>query len=289
MWFISIDLAINPFQSRTITTNEPLVGIIFHPYIKSQDTPRLDGLFIMPATLTPVEIASIFGITLISAGLQGTVGYGMGLIASPFLILIDSRFIPGPFLFGMLIFATLMAFRERKSIDVSGLKWVVTGRIPGSIIGAAVLSTLPRENYIIIFGLLIILASLMGFAGFSIPANKPYIFIAGVVSGIMGTLASIGGPPVALIFQKESGPRLRAMLSSFFLIGMLISIASLAAYGQFGVTEVKLGMLLLPGTLLGLYSSSRFAIRLDRGYTRNAVLLLSMISGLFVVFQQILK
>ena len=44
---------------------------------------------------------------------------------------------------------------------------------------------------------------------------------------MMGTAASIGGPPMALLLQNESGNRIRANLAVFFVIGSFISLVML--------------------------------------------------------------
>ena len=40
--------------------------------------------------------------------LQGAVGFGMGIVGSPILILIDSRLVPGPILASTMVFTTVL-------------------------------------------------------------------------------------------------------------------------------------------------------------------------------------
>jgi hypothetical protein len=99
----------------------------------------------------------------------------------------------------------------------------------------------------------------------------------------MGTIASIGGPPMALLYQHASGARVRGTLSSFFLVGTITSLAALVFVGRFGREELRLSLLLLPGALFGFFGSRRLATRLDRGYTRRAVLMVAAVAGFIVV------
>ena len=50
----------------------------------------------------------------------------------------------------------------------------------------------------------------------------------------MGTISSVGGPPVALLYQDERGSEVRGTLSSIFAVGALFSLVVLAVVGEFG-------------------------------------------------------
>jgi uncharacterized membrane protein YfcA len=82
--------------------------------------------------LSPVEIALASLIVFVGATLQGSIGFGMGLLVSPVLILIDERFVPAPILLSTFCLTTFLAWRERHAIDLNGLKWAVLGRIGGT-------------------------------------------------------------------------------------------------------------------------------------------------------------
>ena len=64
------------------------------------------------------------------------------------------------------------------------------------------------------------------------------LFGAGVLSGFMGTVSGIGGPPVALLYQHESGRTLRATLPRYFLVGGAITMVTLVAVGKLGRAEL---------------------------------------------------
>jgi len=71
----------------------------------------------------------------------------------------------------------------------------------------------------------------------------------------MGTLTSVGGPPIALVYPNASGPTLRSTLSAFFAIGATISIGVLSVAGRFGVKELLWGIAMFPLLALGFYAS----------------------------------
>jgi uncharacterized membrane protein YfcA len=74
---------------------------------------------------------------------------------------------------------------------------------------------------------------------------------AGALSGFMGTIASVGGPPMALLYQDSSGERLRSTMSGFFIFGTLISLVGLMLAGRFGRAEFMASLAVVPGVLAG--------------------------------------
>ena len=54
---------------------------------------------------------------------------------------------------------------------------------------------------------------------------------AGAASGLLGTATAIGGPPMALVWQRSNGAQLRGTMSGFFLVGSLLSLAMLGLTG----------------------------------------------------------
>ena len=128
-----------------------------------------------------------------------------------------------------------------------------------------------------------LVAVAISISGLRVEPRPVSLVVGGALSGIMGTIASIGGPPLALLYQHAPGARVRGTLSSIFLIGTLISLVALTLVGRFGRDELRLTLALLPGVLLGFVVSRRIASRLDRGYTRRAVLTIATGAGLIVV------
>ncbi|MFC2158594.1 hypothetical protein ACFLT9_12225 [Acidobacteriota bacterium] len=104
-----------------------------------------------------------------------------------------------------------------------------------------------------------------------------------ILSGLMGTTAAIGGAPIGLIYQGQKGPQIRGTLSAIFALGTIISIASLICIRRFGVEEIKMALILLPGIILGFFLSRYTAPLLDRGLTRPAILFVSGVAGIAVI------
>ena len=233
--------------------------------------------------MSSVELAVVVLCSVAGFTLQGAVGYGMGILGTPILILIDPRLVPGPVLASTMVFTLMVTVREHRGIDLGGVGWALAGRVVGTLPAAAVLAVLPQGQLSRVFGLMVVLAVVVGVSGVHVRPRPSTLLAGGVLSGLMGTVAAIGGPPIALLYQHASGARFRGTLSSLFFVGTIISIAALVPAGRFGGHELRLTLLLLPGAAFGFLVSRRLASRLDRGYTRPAVLAVAAIAGLIVV------
>ena len=234
-----------------------------------------------------IGILLAFGISFSGALLQGSVGFGLGLVGVPFLVLIDPVFVPGPLLLGAFLLNFLIAFREKKAVDFKGVKWAIPGRVIGAIFGALMLSLVPKDHLSLLFGAMVLLAVAITFAGLDFPPKSRNVLVAGTLSGFMGTTSAIGGAPMALVFQKQRGSRIRGTLSVIFAVGTVISMASLLIIGRFGIQEVLAALVLFPGIVVGFLLSCHTARILDRGFIRAAVLMTAALSGLFVFLKNL--
>lgn len=222
------------------------------------------------------------------AALQGAIGFGLALLAGPFLVMIHPGLMPGPMLVTALLLTLLTARREWHGVRVREVALAMVGRIPGSALGALLLTAVPLEHSRLLFGGIILAGVGLSVAGWHLRPTPRGMVIAGLLSGIMGTAGAVGGPPMALIYQNAPGVALRGTLSFFFVVGSTISMIALALAGRFGPGEVMAGLATLPGILAGFWVSGFLAGRLDQGHTRKAILGLSFVAGVAVVVQALM-
>jgi hypothetical protein len=107
-------------------------------------------------------------------------------------------------------------------------------------------------------------------------------------AGTTGTATSIGGPPIGLVYQQETGPRIRATLSLYFVVGNLLALAALAAAGHLPGRALSAGLLLAPCAMAGFVIASRLRGFLDRGRIRVAVLLVAAASAIILIGHSLL-
>jgi uncharacterized membrane protein YfcA len=137
-------------------------------------------------------------------------------------VLIRPELVPGPLINGLAL-TLLVARRERDSIDLLGVKWALLGRVPGIALGAWALASVPVQEMSLLVGLAVLAGVALGFTRVKLSPAPGILLGAGLLSGIFGTIASIGGPPLALVYQHEPGPKLRGTLAGYFIVGALMS------------------------------------------------------------------
>lgn len=224
----------------------------------------------------------------LSALLQGAVGFGLGMFAIPVLIYLDIRFVPGPLLVAALTLHMLVLRRDRSGVDKSGLTMLLSGRVLGTIPAALLLAWMPLDGMKILLASIVLAGAVMGMLHSGGHPTPAVLFTAGTASGFMATAAALGGPPVALVYQRESGLRLRGTLAAYFIVGTVFSLIALAWAGRFGAQEIGMSILLIPGTVIGYLMSRPAAAYLDSGRTRTAVLAVSALAAVSVILTVLL-
>ncbi len=202
-------------------------------------------------TLVQMLLASL--VILVATSIQVGIGIAFGLIAGPLLALIDISFVPVPVLF--LTFCTSISafWGERKGVQWQELKYAVSGRFFGSIAGAFVLSAIPGEKvFMLIFGSLIAFAVLISVSGVKIPFTLKSVGIAGLVSGFTAAITSVGGPPMAVVYQNQKAAYARPTLQTYFAMGSFVTLCVLATTGQVSLHHAMLAVLLLPALAAGV-------------------------------------
>ncbi len=231
----------------------------------------------MPLSFSEWALASL--ILILGAVIQGSVGFGVALLGAPLLYFLNPFLVPGPMLIAGMTLPFLILLREGKALDLQGLRWALPGQFAGSALAAIVVASVSEGNLTLGFGLLVLLAVGLSIGGAAPSPTAENLIMAGSLSGFMATATSIGGPPLALVYQGTSGPRLRATLSSIFVPGGFASLTALALVGRFGITELKAGLVLLPAVLVGFALSSWTVKALDWGWLRETVLGVSALAG----------
>jgi uncharacterized protein len=227
-------------------------------------------------------------IVALGALVQGTVGYGMSLVAAPLLALIEPALVPVPLILLGSVHAVLAAVRDWRHADWTGIGWAMLGRLPGTGLGVLAVVALSQRVFALLVGLGVLACVLLSILSWRPHPRPGSLVLAGLVSGAGGTAASIGGPPIALLYQNAAGPRVRGTIGGYFVLGSVISLAALAAAGQ--VTGESLGStaVLAPFLLAGFVLSGPARRVLDNGRTRRAVLAVAAVSAALLLGRVVL-
>lgn len=235
--------------------------------------------------VTPGQLAIAFVVVTIGAAVQGSIGFGLAVVSAPVLLLLDPMFVPGPLLLAAMLLVMLIAHRDRAEAVTRDVPLGILGRVLGTIPAAYALAVLPATAYDLLFASMVLLAVVLSFFGWHIRPTRVNVVAAATLSGFAGTVSSLGGAPMALVYQAESGPRIRGTMSAIFTAGTIISLTGLWWVGYFGLVEMMVGLALMPGILVG-FSLSRYTSRIiDAYHTRPAILAVSALSAVAILIR----
>lgn len=237
--------------------------------------------------LSPWLAALAVVIVIIGSATQASIGVGLGLLAAPTLSLMDPGFVPGALAVSIVPLTVGMTVRERDHID-PGIYRAVVGRVIGVLIGAYIVADASQDFIATVIGISVLLAVFGSLSGITFPPSPRNLLIAGTASGFTGTVASIGGPPMALTYQHADPKALRASLAAFNTVGSAFTIPALTVAGVLGVRELQLAALLIPGVVVGLFLGRIGVARLPANRVRPFVLLACATSATVLLVEQVL-
>lgn len=230
----------------------------------------------MPAEVWALALA----VTVAAAFVQGTVGVGYAVVAVPILALLDPSLAPVPQLLTALPLTLVMLWRERGAVDLSGVGWLIAGRLPGAALGVALLAIATQRTLDLLIGLMVLGGVVVLASGRQVRRTRLTQFGAGVASGTSGLVASIGGPPTALLYSTAEAATIRSTLAGVFAIGVSISIAVRFFSGNATSDDLEVALVLLPAVLLGWLVSTLLKDRVPRERVRVGVLLVSAVAAI---------
>jgi uncharacterized protein len=219
------------------------------------------------------------------AVVQSTVGLGLGLVAAPVVSFLDPTLMPGSMLIAAMLLPVLTLLQEWRQVDWRGVGWGVPARIPGTVVGVWVVAVLEPRALAGVIGAMVLGAVVLSVWSFRVRISPGSLMAAGCVSGITGTATSVGGPPIALLYQYEPPPRVRATLAAFFLFGAAISVAGLTVGGQMDMRTVVAGLATIPCVAIGFGLGNVLRRRVETRPLRMAMLCVVAASALALLLR----
>jgi uncharacterized protein len=222
-----------------------------------------------------------------AAAIQGLVGVGYGMVAVPVLALLNPALSPVPQLLTVIPLTVLMAWKERSDIDLRGVGWLLGGRVPGAAIGVGLLAVATQRFLDLFIGVVVLIATIVLASGFSVRITPYSQFGAGVASGATSLVASIGGPPTALLYSGEKAATIRSTLAAVFTMGVLFTIVVRLVTGNISEADLGVSMVLVPGVIAGWLVSTRVKERVPQGRVRAGVLVIAALAALGLMIRAI--
>ena len=222
---------------------------------------------------------------LVMAGacMQGVGGIGFSMLSAPIAVLAYAAMVPGPLLLLGGLVSVMAALRDRGAIQWRIATDCILGRTFGAALATAVMVAFSARLLATAFGLLLLGGAVLSATGWRIVPNRRNAWIAGIFSGLMGTITSAGAPPLGLLTQQLAPTAIRATIGCIIAIGSVISLVMLAAAGQFSMQQLVLGLALFPWVTAGFAISNRISRHVSAALMRRVLLMLVTASALMIL------
>jgi uncharacterized membrane protein YfcA len=233
--------------------------------------------------------AFLVAATAVSVGsvVQGSVGFGLNLLSAPFIAIVIPAALPATLVLVAFPLAISTVAREHHSVEGPALRWMFLGAVPGTVLGLLIIGQVDATELAIVVGSITLTGVLLSVVSPPVPINRSTSLVAGFASNVFGTASSVGGPPVALLFQHRHGPVTRSTLGAFFSSSALLSIIGYLATGKITVDQALFAASLAPFMVGGLWASRHFHGLVDSGWLRPALLTLSAVAGSVAILHAI--
>jgi len=219
-------------------------------------------------------------VVMLGAYVQAVVGLGLGLLSAPVVALVEPSLVPVLTLWLALLISGLNLLGEHEHVDWRSTAWSLPARVPGTVIGAWLVATFTEQQIGVALAVMVLLAVALSVHTVDVPVTPVTLATAGLVAGATGTATSIGGPPIALLYQRTEPRVARATMSVFFFVGVILSLVGLAVSGSLGREPSLLALALAPGVVVGYVVGRRTRGMVDQGVFRWAVLVVCTLSAL---------
>ncbi|HEY3530941.1 MAG TPA: sulfite exporter TauE/SafE family protein [Nocardioides sp.] len=234
----------------------------------------------------PVVVAIGLVVTL-GAYVQAVVGLGIGLLGAPVVALVDPSLVPDLTLWLALLISGLNLLGEHEHVDWRSTAWSLPARVPGTVVGAWLVAVFSEKQIGVVLAAMVLAAVALSLRALEVPVNAATLATAGFVAGATGTATSIGGPPIALLYQRREPHVARATMSVFFFVGVVLSLGGLAIAGALDREPSVLALLMAPGVVLAYVVGRHTRNVIDRETFRRGVLVVCAFSALVLLVRSV--
>jgi len=233
----------------------------------------------------------VFLVILLASILQGFSGFGLGLVLMavlPFFMTAKSATV---IVSVSAVFICLyMVWRNRKNLNIRLIAFPLVSSFLFIPLGVYFLNYLDEALLKICLGVLLVLISTMYLVRerheVKIKPNSRNGFLTGVVSGILGGLLAIGGPPHVIYFIQVAKDKYeyKASLDFIFLMTSLYRLIWLFVFGNLTISMLPLlsGAIVfgLVGTIIGF----RILVNTEKTLITKAVYIIMILAGMCLIF-----
>ncbi|EPX78250.1 sulfite exporter TauE/SafE family protein [Litoreibacter arenae] len=241
----------------------------------------------MELTQTISSLVVANAIVIFGSLVQTSTGMGFGMIAAPLLALISLEYVPGPMLFVNLFLSLLMLGDSRTYVVHKEVALLMPAIVIGTAIAAVVVTMMPARMLGIVFPSLILCAVAVTIFARALVLTTRNLVICGVAVGLMGTATGIPGGPLVVLYQNEPLEKTRPTMALVFTFSYITSLVALALAGVFDMGQALLGLLMLPGLILGYVIGKRVRGHMSRALGRFLMLSIAASGALLLLIKSL--
>ncbi len=238
--------------------------------------------------LTAGGVAAVALAAVTAGAVQSSLGFGAAFVLVPVLAFVAPEVLPAAIIVAIMPLSAVMVVVRRRGLDVAAVGRVTVGRLPGIAAGGALAGALDTRSLTVAIAVVLLLAVVATASGVTVPVTRRNEWAAGAASGLSGTAAGLGGPPLALLYRGSTGERLRGTLAAVWLVGSLPALGSLALFGALTWGQVQVGAVLAVLVVAGLLVAAPAVARMGDHTVRAAVLWYAAAGALAAIVRVVL-
>jgi uncharacterized membrane protein YfcA len=243
-----------------------------------------------------MELVLIIGAGALVAGfVSGLAGFGTGLVALGFWLHVVEPRLAAPLVVICSVVGQVQATAVlRRGVRIARLWPFLAGGLVGVPFGAAILGSVEVATFRAMVGVFLILyaGAMLGLRQLPVVAwgGRAADGAVGLLGGVMGGIAGLSGPlPTLWCGLRGWGKDAQRGVYQPYNLGVLgFALGVYAVQGVVTDQVLKLALICLPMTLLGVWLGLRSYGRLDDRQFRNLVLWLLLASGLVLTASNLL-
>ena len=243
--------------------------------------------------LTPALFAFACTVTLLGGFVKGAVGFAMPLIMiSGMGIVIDPQLVVACIVLPILFGNGMQVLRSGLAPARHAVRehWRYISLVCVMIlISAQFLTSIPTDAMFVVLGIPVVGLCAVQLAGWrpviSRGMRRPFEWMAGTLSGILGGLAGTWGPPTVLYLLALNTPRDKQMSIQGVIYG-LGSVMLLAGHLRSGILNTQtlpLSAAMVVPAMVGMWLGFKLGDRFDQGKFRKVTLWVLIIAGVNLI------
>ena len=244
--------------------------------------------------LSGPELAFAMGVVFLSSTVAGLVGFGMGMMLSPLLLLVLE---PQPVVLAVnslsFVGLAMIGVKGRREVSRESAKPLVIAGLAGVPVGLLVLENLAPESLKILIGAVILVLAALSLSKRRIPIPRSRVADGafGFGGAALVTGLGVGIPIVAWhLFNQGMGARkIRVTIAVYYSTVAVFAIFLYVIFGIYTGERWLLNLMLLPATLAGFWVASRLVGRMKESMLRFAVVAVIIISGLTLLIRELVE